>query len=505
MTIPAPPSDQPLDQWSACQIADAVRSRRVTVAAVVKQVLCCFAEVDPIIRAYAVVDAEGVGSAASALDTLIRSGEVVGPLAGVPFSVKDLVPAEGLETSFRSHVFAGNVPAKDAVAVERLRKAGAILLRKTTTPEFGHKALTSSPRYGHTRNACALDRSPRGSSGGSCAAMEAPLGPISLATDGSGSSPTPGSACRMLGLNPTQGLIPNENAVELFTNFITLGLAARNADDLALALGVVAGAHAADPRSRALPRTRYAATSNLLEVLPRLRIRVIRKTGNERLGVATQQRLDELLSLLRSAGAQVNDGADPQMDWGGKTMFAMMRGYQQHRLKAMGREHAQRIDPTLVQALREGGAQHAEELQRALSDRADLYRQEEALFADADVLLTATVSAAAPRVDHRRDEDFSIDDAVVGPLRQQWYCYTGAFNLAGRPALSVPIELDSAGMPLGAQFVGPWFSESRLIHLAAPVEQMMPFSALRPNLPPGKAALAQSGWLAYPSAGGHTA
>lgn len=493
---------EPLYHWTACQIADAVRARQVSASAVVGQVLERIAAIDPVIRAYAVVDADGARAAAAALDARIQAGEDVGPLAGVPFSVKDLVATRGVETSFGSHVFADNVPTKDAVAVARMREAGAILLGKTTTPEFGHKALTSSPRYGHTRNPWALDRSPGGSSGGSAAAVAAALGPLSLTTDGSGSSRIPASACGVLGLKPTQGLIPHENAVELFTNFITLGLAARTADDLALALSATAGADAGDPWSRSVPQRHYELAAEPLARVRGLRVRVIEKMGNRRMAEVVRLRLQALVAALQEHGARRVDKPDPDMDWGGKTMLAMMRAYQQHRLQEMGRKHEKVIDPSLLDALREGAAQQLADVQRAASDRAQLYRRVEALFEDADVLLTPTVSAPPPRVDHRQDEDFEIDGEVVGRLRQQWYCYTGAFNLTGHPAISIPIGFDEAGLPIGAQIVGPWFSEALLLDLAGAVEQLMPWRDVRPSVPTDAAA---GGYLAYPAVGANQA
>ena len=134
-------------------------------------VLDRIAATDGTVNAYSTVDADGALDAARTVDAAVAAGRDPGALAGVPFSVKDLVPTRGVETAYGSHVLAGNIPDRDAEAVARLRRAGAILVGKSTTPEFGHKALTNSPRYGFTRNPWDTGRSPGGSSGGGAVAV----------------------------------------------------------------------------------------------------------------------------------------------------------------------------------------------------------------------------------------------------------------------------------------------------------------------------------------------
>jgi aspartyl-tRNA(Asn)/glutamyl-tRNA(Gln) amidotransferase subunit A len=481
-------------QWSATQIAKAVSQRDVSAREVASAVLERIASVDPKIGAFALVDADGALAAADQLDARIARGESVGPLAGVPFSVKDLVATAGLETAFGSHLLAGNIPAHDAVAVARLRAAGGVLLGKTTTPEYGHKALTSSPRYGHTRNPWHFGHSPGGSSGGSAAAVAAGLGPVSLTTDGSGSARIPASACGVLGLKPTLGRIPNEAAVELFTNFITLGLSARTVSDLALGLQITAGASPKDPWSRGAEAPDFLASARGGRGnLRGLRVLLIEKMGNRRISNSVAAGLERTVRALQEAGATVDRHETP-LDNGRKLLVSMMRAYQNVRLRPMLATHRDRMDPSLVDALEEGASQTLEEVQRAPADRSVLYRSVESLFEHCDLLLTPTVSAPAPRVDHHQTEPLFIDGEEVGSLREQWYCYTGLFNLTGHPALSVPAGFDAEGLPIGIQLVAPWHGEAQLLAAAAGLEEAMPWAMQWPAL------IGAGGPLAYPPA-----
>lgn len=474
--------NEPLHQWTATRIAEAVASGNLSAREVASAVLSRIDEIDSKVNAYATVDAEGAMAAAALLDARLARGEDIGPLGGVPFSVKDLIATSGIETAFGSHLLAGNVPAMDAIAVARMRKAGGVLIGKTTTPEFGHKALTSSPRYGHTRNPWQLDRTPGGSSGGSAAAVTAGMAPLSLTTDGSGSARIPAAVCGVLGLKPTLGRIPHEAAIELFTNFITLGLASRTVADMALSLEITAGAASADPWSRgAAPFRRSELQQEPMAALRGLRVLVLERMGNTGVDSSVAAAMERTIEHMSRAGAIVVKSAAP-MDNGRTTLVAMMRAYQNIRLRPLLAHNRHLMDPSLVQALDEGAAQVLEDLQRAPAERTGLYRNVESMFAQHDVLLTPTVSAAAPHVAQRSDDLLMLGGRQVGSLRAEWYCYTGLFNLTGHPAISVPAGFDDGGVPVGVQFVAPWYGESRLLDIAAWCEHTMPWAHLWPSL-----------------------
>src|SRR5262245_17400133 len=181
------------------------------------------------------------------------AGEPLGPLHGVPFSVKDLLFTRGVRTTMGSRIFANQVPAEDAVPVRRLRDAGAILIGKTTTPEFGHKPLTDSPLFGATRNPWDLSRTAGGSSGGAAAAVATGQAPLALGTDGGGSIRLPASCCGIVGLKPTLGRVPHVHQADLFSSTSYIGPMARSVAETAACFDVIVGFDPRDPYSRPEP------------------------------------------------------------------------------------------------------------------------------------------------------------------------------------------------------------------------------------------------------------
>lgn len=476
---------RPIWQWTAGAIARAVAGGDIRVREVIERVLTHAADVEVHLNAFALLDVDAAMATAEDMDDRIAAGEKPGPLAGVPFSVKDLIATAGMETAHGSHIFAGHVPTHDAEAVARLRRAGAILIGKTNTPEFGHKALTNNPRHGYTRNPWNLQRSPGGSSGGATAAVAAGMGPLALNTDGAGSARIPASACGVLGLKPTLGLVPHETAVELFSTFINLGLNARTVDDLALALSAVAGPSTADPWSMNAPAHGYLPAAEPLARLDGLRIMVFGRMGNRLLDSGVEALLDGSLELLRAHGATVEEGPD-DFDWAKPAAFAAMRAYQRARLERYFEDWRERMDPSLVQALEEGRAQDLLTLQAVPAARADLFRRVQALFEGCDLIVTPTVSAPPPGYDHGQDEPMHINGELAGPLRANWYGYTGVFNMTGHPAISIPMGFTADGLPAGFHAVGRWFDEQRLIDLAGSLEGLQPWADAWPPVAGGR-------------------
>ncbi len=164
-------------------------------------------------------------------------------------------------------------------------------------------------------------------------------------------------------------------------------------------------------------------------------------------------------------------------DWDARAAFVTMRGYQRARLGRLLESDRERIDPSLAEALEEAAAFDLLEAQQAPARRADLFRRVQALFETCDLIVTPTVSAPPPRFDHPHDEPLTIDNEVVGPLRQQWYGYTGPFNMTGHPAISIPMGFTPDGLPAGLHAVAPWYEEGRLIDLAAACAELAPWAA----------------------------
>src|SRR5437762_4043765 len=235
---------------SAAELAALIAQRVMSPVEIVDIVLDRIEKTQPTLNAFITVSADDARAAAKAAEAAVMRGDALGPLHGVPFAVKDLVNTVGVRTTFGSWALADNVPSADSPAVARLKAAGAVLVGKTTTPEFGHKCFTEAPLFGRTANPWDLARTCGGSSGGAAAAVAAGLGPIGSGTDGGGSSRIPAACCGVVGFKQTLGLVPHDLTPDGFGNQSHITPMTRTIMDTALMLEAMAGPHACDPHSR---------------------------------------------------------------------------------------------------------------------------------------------------------------------------------------------------------------------------------------------------------------
>ena len=226
---------------SALELAASIREKKVSPVEVVDAVIARLERVNPKLNALCTVTAEEARDAAQAAEVSVMIGEELGPLHGVPVSIKDLLFTRRLLTTGGSRLFADHVPEEDAVSVERLKGAGAIILGKTNTPEFGHKGVTDSPLFGITRNPWNPALTPGGSSGGAGAAVAAGVGPLALGTDGGGSIRIPASLCGIYGLKPSFGRVPQGPGFPGWESLSHTGPMTRTVRDAALMLDALAG------------------------------------------------------------------------------------------------------------------------------------------------------------------------------------------------------------------------------------------------------------------------
>ncbi len=241
------PSD--LAYTSAADLARMIRDKRISSTEAVRATLERAHKVQTACNCFITLCADQALAAAAAADKAVAQGADLGPLHGVPFHVKDLVNTEGVRTTFASYIHEHNVPKADAVAVARLKRAGAILIGKTTTPEFGHMPYTEAPLFGRTRNAWAADRTSGGSSGGAAVALAAGVCPIGVGTDAGGSTRIPAACNGVVGFKQSAGVVPHDTAPDAFANISSINPMARTVMDTALMLEAMAGQHPCDPYS----------------------------------------------------------------------------------------------------------------------------------------------------------------------------------------------------------------------------------------------------------------
>lgn len=466
---------------TATGLAARIRSGRLSSREVVDAFLARIERLNGPVNAFAFIDADKALEAADAADAALAAGEKPGALHGVPVTVKDLVATGGMPTAFGSHAFAGNVPAQDVVAVARLRAAGAIVIGKTTTPELGHKVLTDSPAHGYTRNPWDLTKSPGGSSGGAAVGAAMGFSPLAVSTDGAGSGRIPAACCGIVGLKPTIGSVPHETNSDMFGSLTCIGAMARTVDDTVLLYNAMKGPDPRDPWSLAGASDPVVLPDDPLAVLKGLRIRFLPRMDNTYLDPEVEKLTRAMVERMAGEGARIVED-EPGIDWALDSALKLIRAYQVARFGHLLQQWHDRMDPALVAGLEQGRALGGGDLAAAIAGRTRLFRAVQSLFADADVLVTPTISTPALDIDQLSSQPLVVGGREIGPLRESWYCYTIPFNPSGNPAISVPCGMASSGLPVGLQIVGPWHSEALLLSVASAINTFSPWQDVWPPI-----------------------
>ncbi|MDE2935046.1 MAG: amidase [Chloroflexota bacterium] len=461
--------DHDLDYAPAHELAALVRSGELSPVALMERSLARIEALNPTLNAFVEVDAEGAMRQAEALAERLAGGEAAGPFAGLPLGVKDLENAAGFVTTKGSRLYRDNRVDFDDAHVARLKAAGAIIVGKTNTPEFGHIPFTDNELFGSTLNPWNLERTPGGSSGGSSAALASGMVPLATASDGGGSIRIPACYTGLYGLKPSQGRTPiAPRPMPTWLSISCYGPLTRSVRDAAIYLDVVVGPDPRDPESLPAPDVSYAET--LEEPLPKLRI-----AFNETLGVTTVQR-DVLREVREAAEAFADMGHDivetddtiPEMGgWWARVSAFQSLGQEWDNFSTRHDEFTRRYIRQLDRALEVGPSDFQEFLRR----RGELVSWTAGLFGEYDLLLTPTLptEAFAPAGPIPREIEGERANAIA---------YTYPFNFTGHPAASVPAGLTDAGLPCGLQIVGPRHRDDLVLRASYAYEQARPFPAL---------------------------
>jgi len=458
-----------------------IRSRNISPVELMEAVLEKVERCQPRINAFATICHEEALEAARQAESAVVQKKDLRPLHGIPFSVKDLLITENVRTTFGSYIFEHNSPAYDAPCVRRLKTAGAILIGKTTTPEFGHKALTDSPLFGVTRNPWNPERSPGGSSGGASAAVAAGMGPLAVGTDGGGSIRIPAACTGIVGLKPTLGRIPHPQAPDLFGNLSYIGPMTRTVSDAALMLQVMAGPDRDDPLSLGVAGFDFELLPDAgdPDALKGCKIGWSPKLGNT---VVDRQTLDltrKAIEVFEDLGAKVEE-ASPDFEPTEALFLILYHISLASRLEPYVEDFGDKLDPTLLDAIRKGDQYPAKVLQNTFYRRSRLYQDIQQFFERFDLLITPTISSPALPANHNALEPIEINGKIAGSMRGAWYPYTHPFNMAGNPAISIPCGWTRENLPVGLQIVGPWLAESMVLRAAAAFEAARPWTDKRP-------------------------
>lgn len=466
--------NEDLGYTPAVRLAEMIRTRAVSPVEVIQPLLERIAALEPRVNAFAYLAADQAMEAARRAETALMKGERIGPLHGVPVTIKDLAITKDMPTQMGSLIYKGFQPDEDTPIVPRLRDHGAIILGKTNTSEFGWKGVSESPLTGITHNPWKHGYNAGASSAGAGAAVAAGFGPLHQGSDGAGSIRMPSHFCGVFGLKPTFGRVPHYPvSVNDYTSHI--GPMTRTVADAALFLAAMAGPHPLDHTS---------AEAGPADYLGRLHegVRGKRIAFSPDLGHA---RVDpDVAALVQSAALRFTElGAVVEavtLPWGpqGPTLIAPFWSAHMARLAVHLPKWEAQMDPGLVACIKDGApmsvAEYLNLKERKMAYVAAIHRW----FKDWDFLLTPAVSVAA----------FPAERLMPSHWPQhpwnwiEWAHFSYPFNMSWNPAASVPCGFTAEGLPVGLQIVGRRFDDLGVLQAAAAFEAVQPWAARRPSI-----------------------
>ncbi len=457
---------------TAAELKGLLVARDISPVELVEDTLSRQEALEPQINAFVTRTPEVALEAAREAERAIAKGEG-GAIAGLPTSVKDLVAMAGVPWTFGSRPFADNVVDFDAPAVERVRAAGGCIVGKSTTSEFGCKAVCDSPLTGITRNPWNLAKTSGGSSGGGAASVAAGLTPFAVCTDGGGSVRIPSALCGLFGIKGQFARVP-VFPVSAAPTLAHVGAIARTVRDAALLLGVMAGHDRRDAFGVAEPVPDFLAACDG----GRADLRI---AWSPTLGYAEPE--PEIVALCESAARRfealgctvelVEDalGEDPVEIW-----MAEFYGGIGTKLKGVMAERPEELDSAVIETLSGGLDRSMVAYFDQLFARYEFRERMRQFFERYDLLLSPTLPCAAFDVGHDTPPGQSARNIV------SWVYYTYPFNLTGQPAASIPAGFTSAGLPVGLQMVAGINREVDILRAAAAFEQAAPWADRQPPL-----------------------
>jgi AtzE family amidohydrolase len=436
----------------------AVRSGRLSARAVAEAALARIERLNGPLNAYRLVLAERALAEATRVDADLRDGRDPGPLAGVPYGLKDLFDVAGQPTVAGSKIGLERPPAaRDGVLVDRLRRAGAVLLGLQVMDEYAYGFTTQNAHHGLTRNPHDLARTAGGSSGGSAAAVAAGLGAFALGSDTNGSIRVPSSFCGIFGLKPTFGRLPRTGSFPFVFDLDHLGPFARSTADLAAVYDVLQGQDAGDP---ACVQRGLEPVSGRLAGVP-TRVAVLDGWFRDMAGADARAAVEACAEALGARGRVTLKGAETARS--AAFLITAASGANLHRADLRARP--QDFDPATRGRLLAGGLLPADALIQAQRLRRRFYEEAVDAFRDFDLLLAPATPVPAPR----HDEDHIVIGGEAAPTRPNLGCLTQPISAIGLPVVAAPVPT-AGGLPVAVQLIAPPWREDLALAAAAWLE-----------------------------------
>ena len=439
----------------ATEAARAIAARELSPVELMDALLERIGRLDPKLNVFIRLDGDAAMDAARAAEAEIMAGRRRGPVHGVPVGIKDIIDVAGLPTTCHSKVLIDNIASADAVCVSRLRGAGAIVLGKLSTHEFAIGGPSFDLPWAPARNPWNTDHHPGGSSSGSGSGLAAGLFPIALGSDTGGSVRNPASACGIIGLKPTYGLVSRRGVFPLSFTLDHVGPMTPTVADNAMMLEILAGHDPLDPGSVAAPAGHY--NTKLERGVHGLRIGFVRHFHEEDMPADAEvmAALEHVAGTLQKLGAGIRDVRLPTLG----EFAAVNRVILQSEAWAIHgqwlREKPEDYGQLARRRLMAGAFLSAGDYVQAGRRRLEMIGAVEAALREVDVLLCASAMDPPSRIDNPEEVERTYPRQARTP-----------FNVTGHPALAMMSGLSSCGLPLSVQFVGHYFAEATLFQVA---------------------------------------
>jgi amidase len=460
----------------AGELVKLYRARRTSPHEVMQALFARIDTVNPSVNAVVTLAREAALWNARRATAALKRGAALPPLFGVPVAIKDVTPTAGIRTTHGSKLFEDHVPTEDALVVQRLRAAGAIVLGKTNTPEFAFGPNTVNTVFGATRNPWDLTRTAGGSSGGSAAALATGMCPLAEGTDLGGSLRGPAAFCGVIGFRTTPGLIPRYPSALAWDSYSVEGPMARTVADTALMLSVMAGPDDRAPLSYEVDTRQFAAAVKAPSVKGWRVAWTLDLGGLVLVDDEVRAVFEQAVSVFRSMGARVEAACPDMSDV--PEIVRLTRGLlmvARHADKLP--EHRAVLQAGLVENTEAGLALTSREVAEGELRRTRQWQRVREFLETRDVWLTPTMAVPAFPIEH--PHILEVNGRPVGKAMQRSHL-TYAFSVLGLPAISIPCGFTGAGLPVGLQIVGKRRGEATVLRAAAAFEAAQPWRARVP-------------------------
>ena len=467
-------SDSEICFMTATELALRIRARNLSAVELMRAHLDQIDRVNPVVNAIVTLLPEQALEHASAADEAVARGEDVGPLHGIPIAHKDLVPTKGIRTTKGSPIFESFVPEQDGLIVERLKRAGAITIGKTNTPEFGAGSQTYNDVFGETLNPYDTGKTCGGSSGGAAVALACGMQPVADGSDMGGSLRNPASFCNVVGFRTSPGRVPVWPSLVAWSPLSVQGPMARTVEDAALMLSAIAGPDPRSPISIAEPGKIFAGS--LEKDFKGVRIAWSRDLGELPVDPRVAAVIDGHRHTFEAIGCAIDDG-EPDFS-GADSIFKVWRAWQfELTYGELLKTHGDQIKDTVIWNAEQGMKLTGPQIGRAEVNRTELYHRVREFMETYEFLILPV--SQAPPFDVKQRYVTEINGRKM-PTYIDWMKSCYYVTVVGLPAISVPCGFTPEGLPVGVQIVGRHQDDLSVLQLAYAFQQATGFWKQRP-------------------------